>query len=95
MSKIGIADESLVDSSTKALPQESIISNTLTRVLNSESQQRLQHSNEGHLISDLPLVHLHLSRLAERCTYKRCTPVSLSMLQTFLCYHFLRVQKRF
>lgn len=71
MSKIGIADESLVDSSTKALPQESIISNTLTRVLNSESQQRLHRLNEGRLISDLPLVHLYLSRLAERCTYKR------------------------
>lgn len=71
----GIPDEYFTEYGAKAFPHESIICNILERFLNSlnsESQQHLPCLNEGHLISDLPLVHLYLGRLAESCTCEDC-----------------------
>lgn len=53
-------------------PQDFRICNILTRVLNSESQQDLQHLNEGHRIQDLPLVQAYLRHLVKDCTCKSC-----------------------
>lgn len=53
-------------------PNDVIISSILTRVLNSQSQQNLQCLDDGRLISDLPLVHLHLCGLAKSCVCKQC-----------------------
>lgn len=69
---VKILDDSLMNNYTKALPEDAIISNTLTRVLNSESQQDLQCLSEGHLISDLPLVQLYLCSLAQSCDCESC-----------------------
>lgn len=73
--KLKIPDEYFTEYGTKAFPHESMICNILERFLNSlnsESQQYLPGLNEGHLISDLPLVHLYLGRLAESCTCEDC-----------------------
>ena len=59
-------------------PNDVIISSILTRVLNSQSQQNLQCLDDGRLISDLPLVHLHLRGLAKFCACKQCRNQSLS-----------------
>lgn len=53
-------------------PNDVVISNILTRVLNSQSQQNLQCLDDGRLISDLPLVHLHLLGLAKFCVCEQC-----------------------
>ena len=53
-------------------PKDFIISNLLTRILNSESQRNIQRLDDGQLISDLPLVHLHLRNLAKNCRCKHC-----------------------
>ena len=62
----------LFESRTQPFPKDAIISATLTRFLNSESHKYLQNLKEGCLISDLPLVRLHLDRLAKNCTCKEC-----------------------
>ena len=67
-----IIDESLMNNYAKAFPEDSKISNTLTRVLNAESQQDLQCLSEGQLVSDLPLVQLYLCSLAQTCDCKGC-----------------------
>ena len=56
-------------------PRESTISNILTRVLNLDSQQNLMSLSEGHLVSDLPLLRVCLSRLEETCTCNPCQPL--------------------
>ena len=61
-------------------PNDVIISSILTRVLNSQSQQNLQCLDDGRIISDLPLVHLHLRGLAKSCVCKqgRNQPLSIT-----------------
>ena len=53
-------------------PNDLIISGILTRVLDSQGQQNLQRLDDGRLISDLPLVRLHLHGLARFCVCKQC-----------------------
>ncbi|CAF9911630.1 hypothetical protein IMSHALPRED_010529 [Imshaugia aleurites] len=67
-----IVSEYPMEIGTQPFPKDATISVILTRVLNSESHKYLQHLNEGCLISDLPLVRLHLDRLAKICTCKGC-----------------------
>lgn len=73
-------------------PNDVIISSILTRVLNSQSQQNLQCLDDGRLISDLPLVHLHL----RGCVCKKCRNQPLSITYNEWCekdtffYHISR-----
>ena len=65
-------DDYLTEYVTKAFPQDSVICNVLTQLLSSHNQQHLKRLLEGHLVSDLPLVQLHLRRLAETCICEHC-----------------------
>ena len=65
-------DDYLTEYVTKAFPQESVICNVLTQLLNSNDQQRLKRLSTGYLVSDLPLLQLHLRRSAERCVCGQC-----------------------
>ncbi|KAM0794979.1 hypothetical protein BDR22DRAFT_814340 [Usnea florida] len=65
-----------VENRAQPFPKESTISNTLTRVLNLESQQNLMSLSEGHLISDLPLLRACLGRLEETCNCNLCQPLN-------------------
>ena len=76
---------------TKAFPQESVTCNVLTQMLYSNNQQHLKRFTEGHVISDLPLVQLHLRRLAEICDCEDCisagqTPKKRNFVQKLRCY---------
>ena len=57
---------------TQPFPPNFMISNILTRFLNSENQQNLECFVEGCLISDLPLVQVHFRSLAETCSCDEC-----------------------
>lgn len=69
-------DEYRTNYGTKAFPQESTICNVLTQLLDSNKQQDLKRLTKGHLIHDLPLVKLHMRRLAKTCVCLHCTKTS-------------------
>ncbi|CAD6576983.1 MAG: hypothetical protein ASARMPREDX12_008072 [Alectoria sarmentosa] len=70
--RANVVGEYSMEISTQPFPPNFMISNILTRFLNSENQQHLQCLVEGCLISDLPLVQVHFRRLAETCSCDEC-----------------------
>lgn len=72
---------------TKAVSEESVICNVLARLLNSSNQQHLKRLNESQVISDLPLVQLHLRHLAKICDCGDCISARQTPKRTKLrCY---------
>ena len=65
-------DKYLGNHVTKAFSQDFVISNVLTQFLGLKDQQHLKLLTEGNLISDLPLLQLHLRHLVESCACVNC-----------------------
>ena len=62
---------------TQPFPEDFMISRILTRVLNSKSQEYLQSLDNGQLISDLPLVRLHMQDLTKGCVCNHCQKIPM------------------